>query len=210
MSLDGVLFVDGSSDKGLSRPLEMLCRKAGLSVNIVVVDPQFTPASLRKVENRIAWASSQLRPDLVFIHRDAEKETYADRSAEISRAVATRNVTYPVVPVIPVRMTEAWLLLDEGAIRRVAGRPDDRNPLGLPTVREVERLADPKKRLEAALIAASGLKGRKLSNFTRDLASHRERLLERLDLTGRVAELSSLKLLESEIRLAATKLLVDP
>ena len=31
--------------------------------------------------------------------------------------------------IVPVRMTEAWLLLDESAIRRVAGRPHGDEPL---------------------------------------------------------------------------------
>lgn len=49
-----------------------------------------------------------------------------------------------VVPVIPGRMTEAWLRLDEAAIRRVAGNPNGRTKLGLPKLHEVESVADPK------------------------------------------------------------------
>jgi hypothetical protein len=40
----------------------------------------------------------------------------------------------PVVCVVPVRMMEAWLLIDEMAIRRVAGNPNGRIPIELPVL----------------------------------------------------------------------------
>ena len=47
-------------------------------------------------------------------------------------------------------MAEAWLILDEAAIRTAVGKPDSRIPLHLPTPREAERRADPKGILENA------------------------------------------------------------
>jgi hypothetical protein len=67
----------------------------------------------------------------------------------------------PIVPTIPVRMLEAWLLADEGAIRHAAGNPNGSIPLGLPRVRDLERLADPKTRLRRAVEAASGISRRR-------------------------------------------------
>ncbi len=70
------------------------------------------------------------------------------------------------VPVIPVRMTEAWLLIDEPAIRRAAGNPNGRNPLDLPALKDLEALPDPKEVLHDALAAASGLNVRRRARFS--------------------------------------------
>ncbi|GAB4206555.1 MAG: hypothetical protein OHK0022_33710 [Roseiflexaceae bacterium] len=69
------------------------------------------------------------------------------------------------VCVIPVRMHEAWLLFDEVAIRAAAGNPNGRQPFQLPRLAEVERMPDPKERLNQLLKTASGLHGRRLQNW---------------------------------------------
>jgi hypothetical protein len=105
--------------------------------------------------------------DLLFIHRDAESLSPDRRREEISRSLPqslggsrTRHV-----PVVPVRMTEAWLLTHEDAIRAAAGNPRGTQPLSLPALREIERLPDPKQILLGALTAASGLNARRRSRF---------------------------------------------
>jgi len=75
--------------------------------------------------------------------------------------------------VVPVRMTEAWLLADEAAIRKAADYPLGRMDLNLPKVAELERLADPKARLHQTLEEASGYKGRRLRDFSAERAVHR-------------------------------------
>jgi len=62
-------------------------------------------------------------------------------------------------------MQEAWLLFDEGAIRRAAGNPRGTETLRLPRSAELEKLPDPKHALHSALKAASGLSGRRLRSF---------------------------------------------
>jgi hypothetical protein len=97
-------------------------------------------------------------------------------------------------------MTEAWLLLDETAIRLVAGKPSSRDDLCLPPRAQVESEADPKGALQNALECAFGLHGRRLREFKRDFPAHRRQLLERLDLDGPVRELSSWQSLEADVR----------
>jgi hypothetical protein len=58
------------------------------------------------------------------------------------------DVKLPVVCVIPVKMTEAWLLIDEKAIREAAGNPKGRQPLNLPKPSKTEELSDPKETLK--------------------------------------------------------------
>jgi hypothetical protein len=67
----------------------------------------------------------------------------------------------PAVCVVPVRMTEAWFLFDEPALRRAAGNPNGTNPLDVPRRAECDRLPDPKARLHEILREASGLSGRR-------------------------------------------------
>jgi hypothetical protein len=107
------------------------------------------------------------------------------------------GIDWPVIPIVPIRMTEAWLLLDEGAIRDVAGRPSGSGGLALPGVRDIERSSDPKGILEAAICTASGCKGRRLKQIRRDFPAHRRQLLERLDRNGPVTRLTAWQTLEN-------------
>jgi hypothetical protein len=99
------------------------------------------------------------RPDLLFVHRDAEGMPLATRKLEIPRVDS-------LVPVVPVR-TEAWLLIDEVAIRKAAGNPGGALPLDLPKTSRLEALADAKKHLVDLLVAASGHRGRRRQQFDR-------------------------------------------
>ena len=96
--------------------------------------------------------------------------TRLDRSIEIQTAVdvALREInplpTPLYIPVIPVRMTEAWLLINEPAIKQAAGFPKNTASLALPRPRQLEATADPKSLLYEKIRFASGKKGRKLKN----------------------------------------------
>ena len=82
------------------------------------------------------------------------------------------------MPVVFVRMLEAWLLVDEGAIRRGAGFPSGAGALAMPRPSAVERLADPKATLRELILAAmpaSARRGRRraqpTSRSTYDIAA---------------------------------------
>ena len=135
--------------------------------------------------------------DLLLVHRDAEasRETFSAgperRYAEIEKAVRDSGFSGPWVGVIPVRMTESWLLLDETAIRRVAGRPHGDIHLSLPLPSRVEREANPKEILFQALMAASGKSGRRLRRFERDIPALRFQLLQDLPAGGPLEQVPS-------------------
>ncbi len=82
------------------------------------------------------------------------------------------------VCIVPVRMTEAWLLFDGTAIRKAADNPNGRVALKLPPVRRVEDLPDPKQMLHEALEIASEKTGRRLEQFRRDLPRRVQRVAE--------------------------------
>ena len=100
---------------------------------------------------------------MLFVHRDAEKQEPARRCAEVDRAVGRSGVPY--VPVVPVRMLEAWLLVDADAIRAASGNRHGNGELVLPSAAKLEPLPDPKKMLFGLLQSASGLSGRRLKGF---------------------------------------------
>lgn len=163
------LLSDGSSDAALMPILDWLLIENGVSEPI-----QSQWADLRRLRQPPKELSERIRIaldfypcDLLFIHRDAEKSNYAERAGEIRSAVsklAEENIP-PNVYVIPVRMTEAWLLFDESAIRFAAGNRNGQNALDLPHIETLESLPDPKTDLYNLIREASNLQGRRLKRL---------------------------------------------
>jgi hypothetical protein len=151
------------------------------------------PQGLRE---RILSAIDLFPCDLLFVHRDAEREDPETRHREIRNALqeaTQRGFQVPTVCVVPVRMTEAWLLFDEPAIRLAAGNPNGKNPLDMPELSIIEQIADPKSLIFQILREASGLTGRRLKKFnTADC---------RIRITGLVSDFSPLRQLGAFQRL---------
>lgn len=106
--------------------------------------------------------------DILFVHRDADKQKPELRYDEIGSNIAklaAGGLAIAHVCVVPVRMTEAWLLMDEPAIRRAAANPNGTQPLQIPKVKQLEAIPDPKARLHEALRSASGKHGRRRASF---------------------------------------------
>lgn len=95
--------------------------------------------------------------------------------AEIGSAAADSGI-FSYVLVVPVQMTETWLLIDEAAIRMAAGNPHGRVPLDLPSLARLERLPDPKGYLHERLRLASEKSGRRLDQFQRGVGERVQRV----------------------------------
>ncbi|MHC4144063.1 MAG: hypothetical protein ACYSUD_04700 [Planctomycetota bacterium] len=67
-------------------------------------------------------------------------------------------------------MTEAWLLLDIGAIRQAAGNPNGTVPLNLPSPSNIEGLPNPKRVLHNILREATELGTRRRKRFDTNMA----------------------------------------
>lgn len=194
MRIHFVLIGEGPSDDGLIPHLENLCIDAGVD-EVTGTAPDFRrlPEPVgHTVEEKIR-ATILLEPEanLLFIHRDADSRDAEPRHREIARAVAACNLTTQWVAVVPVQETEAWLLLDETAIRSIARKPNGRNNLNLPSPRSVEDVAHPKERLEATLRSATELQGRRLERFCSEFSLHRRLLLQRLPIGGSLMQVPS-------------------
>lgn len=196
------LLSDGSSDKALLPLLTWLLQSHHVKCAI-----QSTWAELRRLPKAPKTLSPriistlELYPcDLLFVHRDAEKEPRQKRVSEIQEAIlqAVKSVQVPpAVCVVPVRMQEAWLLFDEAALRRAAGNPHGRQPLELPDIAKLEELPDPKNVLYELLRQASGLPPRRLKKFSVNELVHR--VAELIDDFTPLRSLPAFMMLEAEI-----------
>lgn len=205
MTLRSLFVADGPSDLPLASHLAALCAESGREVEVTPVDPERLGGTGRRVEDRLRFLLTQgAEVDMFFVHRDAEGQPVELRQTEIEAGSERAGVMVPVVPVIPVRMTEAWLLLDEAEIRRVAGRPRGRTPLSLPAARSVESIPDPKQVLLDTLLSACELTGRRRAQFRRDFSRHRRLLLQRIDRNGPINQLTAWSQLKENIADALT------
>jgi hypothetical protein len=204
------LFVaDGSSDEPLAGIVERLFLDHDVVVDMTTPEwGALTERVPRDVGSRVRAGLALMSPppDLLVIHRDAESREAGPRFTEIAEAVAATSASTPHVPIIPVRMTEAWLLLDEAAIRRVSGNPNGRAPLSLPAPAAAERLPDPKALLDECLCIASGMRGRRLRAVRQAFPANRRRLLETLDLEGPIASLPSWQRMQADVAAVAESL----
>jgi hypothetical protein len=166
--IEALLICDGSSDAALEHPVRWLLSRAGYrgTLSIQIADFSRTSLPSNRLKDKITDACSRYKPDVLFVHRDAERLSYADRLEEISLALQrSGRVNEHSIPIVPVRMLEAWLLFDEAAIRRAAGNPNGNNPISLPRINRIESEPDPKQLLCDLLSQASGLAGRRLKRF---------------------------------------------
>lgn len=160
------LLSDGSSDRMLMPILDwLLCQHCPEhAVESDWADLGRLPQPPKSLSERIRVTLDLYPCDLLFIHRDAEKESYETRHVEINRALEGLE-TPPVVCVIPVRMQEAWLLFDKSAIRKAAGNPSGKNIITLPDSKSVESIPDPKELLFGIIRESSGRHGTRLKKL---------------------------------------------
>ena len=205
MRIHFVLVGEGTSDDGLIPHLENLCVALGADeVTGVPIDFRRLDQPVGKTVEAKLRAAVQLEPDanLFFVHRDADGRDPSPRYEEISRAAQAVGIGQQLVSIVPVQETEAWLLLDEKAIRTVVGRPHSRVPLNLPKPNQVEAIARPKERLQEALIAAADAKGRNLAKRRRTFPDNRRILLQRLPIGGDLLQVSSWLQLQEHLKVA--------
>ena len=141
----------------------------------------------------MARVIQRFRPDILFVHRDAESVSRELRCEEIPSEPGR------IVRVVPVRMTEAWLLIDAPALRSAAGNPNGRAPLELPPLSRLETLPDPKRALHSLILDASELSGaRRRSRLKRDMARRVERLASLITDFGPLRRLPAFLAFEAE------------
>lgn len=88
------------------------------------------------------------RHDVLLVHRDGASNPQVTREGLLAFGPK-------IVPVVPVREIEAWLLVDMDAIRRAAGAPSS-IALDRIAARRLERIPDPKARFASCVECCLG------------------------------------------------------
>ena len=195
------LLSDGSSDRALMPLLERLLQehKEEVAWQPEYADLRRLPRPPKGLAARIETTLHRYPCELLFVHRDAEKESPEHRKSEIDKALAQLEpgTPPPVVCVIPVRMQEAWLLVSETALRRAAGNPNSTEPLELPRLSQLENEPDPKAILHASLKEASGLRGARRKRFPVHERVHR--VADHIEDLTSLRQLSAFQRLEQDL-----------
>jgi hypothetical protein len=198
------LVTDGPTDAVLLHPLRWLLIKNGVvrPIEPVWADLRPLPKPPTQLVDKIRSALDLYPCDLIFVHRDAEREPRENRIDEIHRSinlVSSDLFTKPlVICVVPVRMTEAWFLFDEAKIRHAAGNPAGRSKLLLPPISKVESLPDPKVTLRELFVQATELPQRRLKRFKLGQAVYR--LAELIEDFSPLRQLPAFRQLENDLR----------
>lgn len=206
------LLSDGSSDRALIPILNWILRES----DVHMIQPSWADlARLRRPPQHLAERISrtvELYPcDILFIHRDAERMNRVSRVEEIAGGYNQARVALappPYVCVVPVRMTEAWLLFDESAIRYASGNTSGRISLELPGLNHLESSPNPKELLHELLRRASGLTGRRLKKFRPDQRIHR--IAEVIDDFSSLRSLPAFSALEDDVQVRLSSLARNP
>lgn len=202
-SLRYTLLTDGSSDRALMPIISWLLRQYLPDYEIqsewADLSRLPSPPQHKDLSQRVKFAVELYPCDLLFIHRDAEGFILEHRVQEIEEGLRElAELQVPTVKIIPIRMTEAWLLFDEKAIRSAASNPSSTVALELPHCNRVESLPDPKAILHNALRNASQLSGRRLKKFKPHSCIYR--ISELIDDFSSLRNLSAFCFMEDELR----------
>lgn len=131
---------------------------------VEILEPQFRKRQGSISEDVEKYGSGSM---LVFVHRDSETLTLDERLREFD-GIARSDV----VPVVPVQMSEAWVLFDGAAIGKAASSSSAE--VSVPSVAELEGIRDPKARLDNLLFEVAGRPtGRRGKVFKRSIVERR-------------------------------------
>jgi hypothetical protein len=132
------LVSDGSSDQILKHPINWLLQQLTDRIPIARwADPTISNCGSFILRERIINAIECYPCELLFIHRDAEKQPREKRISEIQKAMKDLPAP-PQVCIIPVRMTEAWFLINGSLLQRAANNPAGTTAINLPALNRVD------------------------------------------------------------------------
>ena len=167
--LSAALYCEGTTDAQFLRPLLLrLCEeKAALAretvevADVMVLADQHEDRHLPRSERIERAANAADGAWLVlFIHADADGRDGRAAKVErvqpaVERLQGRLGPTRQAVAVVPIRMTEAWVLADLDAFRSSIGTTRDARALGLVDVlaHGPDHVPDPKALLRAAITA---------------------------------------------------------
>jgi len=177
-SIRFTLIADGSSDKALMNIIKWVLDDLFPTTPNKGTYGDFRmlqkPPKKDEVHKQIQFAQHYYPFDILFYHRDAESNNTTiieERITEI-KGQLDAEFNQKIVCIVPVKMMESWLLIDEMAIKKAAGNKNYKNQINLPPINKLETIKEPKEILHNLLKQVSGLKSRRLKNFNVHQAVH--------------------------------------
>lgn len=160
------LYAEGPTDEHFlpiiaQRTAVQILGQRGRGGIVDVLDPMCISAYQGNTRaERILHAAKQTHGyHLLIVHADANQATpqaaFQERiqpGLDLVKRESPHTVCRELVPIIPVKMTEAWMLADADTLISVIGTLAPRQSLGIPTrPRQVEAIMDPKQQLSHVL-----------------------------------------------------------
>jgi hypothetical protein len=178
-ALKYTLIGDGSSDKALLPVINWLIDDLFPELPVAGTFADFghlrNPPAKKDVKNQVLYAKHYYPFDILIYHRDAEESTeaiIAKRKQEVLAELDQVMAPDKMVCVVPVVMTEAWLLIEPEAIKKAAGNRNYAGALPLPSLQTLEQQKDPKFKLHELLRIARNTNKRDLAKFNVHQAVH--------------------------------------
>lgn len=149
------LIAEGPSDDRflpflLDRTIEQICRTEFHDDvdfdKVNVIRGGSRPSTVQEIVSLVEQHPAQF--DLVFVHRDQDGDDDRVHRVWIDplRVEWGSERAECLIPVVPVRKTEAWILADGDALRDVLGIRSKNADLGVPPQpKRVEQIRDPKE-----------------------------------------------------------------
>jgi hypothetical protein len=160
--LSYVLVADGGTDRALVPIIDWAIHR--LDPEVEILEAEFRKRKGPVKEFLDAFETGAM---IVFVHRDGENANLENRLQEFDGV--DRG---DVVPLVPIRMTEAWLLVSAAAIAKAADRPGA--AITVPSVQQLDTIANPKQLLEERLMQAAGNPtGRRRKRFHQSIVDRR-------------------------------------
>lgn len=205
MKINFLVTGEGSSDLRLVAHIENILINEGFTeVRGEAPDLSLfqTPIGRTVREKLTVLAKYYPSADVIFVHRDADGAGIPAREREITDSALNIFEMDRIIPIIPSKMLETWLLADHTAIKRVAGNGSHAVNLGcVPATHLLENIPDAKKILLEALCEASQIQGARLKKFKNRFPEMRARLTCDLDSNGPINQLNSYKQFRKNINI---------
>ena len=195
--ITSTLLAEGSSDGVLIPLLQLLLQDVFDAPIAATAMANLSISKSLSLTERITQALSLFPSEILFVHRDSDAENPHKRTLEILSAVKHATPT-KLVCVVPVRMTETWLLTQDVPIRRAAGNPHGTIALNLPPLKKLETLIDPKETLFQCLRIAKDGSSRQMHKFIPE--QHRHKVGENTTDLSKLRLLPSFMHLENQLR----------
>ncbi len=195
------LIADGSSDAILLTIVKWLLDDLypNISNEGLYADFRNQTNPPKSIQDKVERAKKIYPYNLLLIHRDAETNdlnSIQQRKTEVASNLPIEENT--TVVIVPVKMMETWLLIDEQAIKKAAGNRNYQADMNLPSLKDLERYPNPKMLLHELLKNASGLRGRNLDKFNPHRAVHL--VAENIEDFSTLRQLSAFQILEADIK----------